>query len=530
MNLGGATNKQEIPAHFDYIVIGGGSGGLSLSKQLSSLSSKETRICLLDYRDPSSQWLRERNGKLNGWMWQLGGTCVNVGCIPKKLMHNSALIGEGINHDAEYFGWNDGKQEGKLSGKHDWKTLVANVQQYIKSLNFGYRTSVTQTYAFDNEDPSLKKLYYLNMKGRFVDDHTLELTDPRKGITKTISGKVIILSVGGTPNIPQDVPGATEYAITSDDIFSLKEEPGKTLVIGASYIALETASFLKGLGYESSVMMRSIPLRGFDQECAWKVVDGMKERGVKFLEQCIPVKIEKSSDHETTGEYTVHYKDLSTQQVYTENYKTIMFAVGRRAVTKELNIDLDMDESGKIIVSDNEQTSKKHIYAIGDCINKKTELTPVAIRAGKLLASRLTNKGTELMDYDNVPTSIFTHPYEYGCCGLSEEEAVQRYGEDDIEVYISLYSPIEHQLSHRDTNKTFMKIITLKSANEKVIGFHYVGANAGEITQGIAVAIKAGATKEHFDNTIGIHPTAAEEMTLLSITKRSGNSAEKDGC
>ncbi|KAG2373326.1 hypothetical protein C9374_012192 [Naegleria lovaniensis] len=524
-NISFQFNKnEEIPDHFDFVVIGGGSGGIACSKQLSLASNSNTKICLLDYRDPSNHWLAERNGKLNGWLWPLGGTCVNVGCIPKKLMHKAAQIGETLSHDAAEFGW-------KLkTEQHDWKILVSNVQNYIKSLNFGYRTAMTHTYAFDAQDSSQKKLYYLNMKAKFINDHTLELTDPRKQTTRTITADRIIISVGGTPNIPSDVPGANEYCITSDDIFSLREAPGKTLVIGASYIALETASFLRGLGYDSTVMMRSIPLRGFDQECAWKIVDGMKDRGTKFLERCIPVKIEKiDGEHD---EYLVHYKNLDNGAIHTEKFNTVMFAVGRRAVTSELNITLDMDDNGKIMANEREETSKNHIYAIGDCINRKTELTPVAIKAGTLLANRLCSVSSELMDYDNVPTTIFTHPYEYGCCGLSEEEAIARFGEDQIEVYISKYAPIEHSLAHRDENKTFMKLICHKTNEntERVIGFHYIGDNAGEITMGVAVAMKSGATKQDFDNTIGIHPTAAEEMTFLTITKRSGKSAEKAGC
>lgn len=363
-NISFQLNKNEkIPNHFDYVVIGGGSGGIACSKQLSLASNSNTKICLIDYRDPSNHWLSERNGKLNGWLWPLGGTCVNIGCIPKKLMHKAAQIGETISRDAAEFGWK------AKSEQHDWKTLVSNVQNYIKSLNFGYRTAMTHTYAFDAQDSSQKKLYYLNMKAKFINDHTLELTDPRKQTTRTITADQIIISVGGAPNIPSDVPGAKEYCITSDDIFSLREAPGKTLVIGASYIALETASFLRGLGYDSTVMIRSIPLRGFDQECAWKIVDGMKDRGTKFLERCIPIKIEKLDQGEVGDEYLVHYKNLDNGMIQTEKFNTVMFAVGRRAVTSELNISLDMDENGKIIVNEREETSKKHIYAIGDCIN-----------------------------------------------------------------------------------------------------------------------------------------------------------------
>ncbi|KAL9656245.1 hypothetical protein ABK040_007860 [Willaertia magna] len=517
--IGGSQNE-ETPNEFDYIVIGGGSGGLACSKRLSIETPLNTKICLIDYRDPTNHWLEQN--EFRKWIWGLGGTCTNVGCIPKKLMHTSALLGETIKHDISHYGW-------KIDSiSHDWSTLVQNVQNHIRSINFGYRIDMTQTFAKDNE---IKKLFYLNMKAKFINDKTIELFDPKKNVKKTISGKNIILAIGGKPRLPDDIPGAKEYAITSDDLFSLKNPPGKTLIIGAGYIALESASFLNGIGYEATVMMRSSPLRGFDKDCSFKLIEGMKDRGVNFIEKSVLKKIIKLNDKE----YQVEYINLETKEIRVDTFNTVMFAIGREALTKELGLSsLQLDKEGKVVVNEKDQSiSHPHIYAIGDCINRKFELTPVAIKAGSLLAKRLCNSECdEIMDYDNIPTSVFTSPYEYGCVGLSEEEAISRYGEDKIEIYITQFTPLEVAFAHRDENKTFMKLVCLKKDNgdEQVIGFHYVGNHAGEITQGVSIALKMGATKKDFERTVGIHPTIAEEMCQITVTKRSGKDPNKRGC
>ena len=228
---------------FDLIVIGGGSGGLALSKEANILGKS---ICVIDYVEPSHQ----------GTKWGLGGTCVNVGCIPKKLMHYSS-----INHDwikmSDSYGWSIDTDNIKFN----WSTLVHNIQQYIKSLNFGYRSRLQR----DN-------ITYINAKASFINSTTIETIDS-SGSISTLHGKHIAISVGGRPKLP-DIPGS-EYCITSDDIFSLKNEPGKTLIIGAAYVALETAGFLTSFGYDTTVMARSIYLRGFDQQCAGEIIDYM---------------------------------------------------------------------------------------------------------------------------------------------------------------------------------------------------------------------------------------------------------------
>jgi len=211
---------------------------------------------------------------------------------------------------------------------------------------------------------------------------------------------------------------------------------------------------------------------------------------------------------------------------------TVLLAIGRDPCTRNLFLDkagVRLSKSGKILANDADQTSASNIFAIGDVAEGRPELTPVAIHAGHLLAKRLAEGSTILTDYEKVPTTVFT-PLEYGCVGLSEEDAIKKYGADDIEVYHTNFQPLEVNLPKRDENKSYCKLVCLKSENERVVGFHYVGPNAGEVTQGFALGIKMGATKTDFDSTIGIHPTSAETFTTMNITKSSGKSSLKTGC
>ncbi len=409
----------------------------------------------------------------------------------------------------------------------DWNTLSSNVQSYIRSVNFGYRSDLSSNH-----------VQYINSFAKFLDANTVELTNA-KGIKQIVTADKFVLAVGGRPKIPVDIPGAQEYAISSDELFSLKKAPGKSLLVGASYIALECAGFLSGLGFETKVMMRSIPLRGFDHECAERVVQFMKEKGTGFLEKSVPVSITKNSQN---GRLVVTYKQVvegGVEATKTEEFDTVMFAVGRESVAakqmglEEIGVHLD-HSTGKIVTNIYEQSNLEHIYAIGDCIKDGLELTPVAIKAGSLLAKRLFGNSTQLMDYQFVPTTVFT-PMEYGAIGFSEEKALQVYGTENIEVYHLHFVPLEQALPHIhhgtiDYTKCFIKLICLKNENERVIGFHYVGPNAGEVTQGAGVAIKCKATRKDFTDTVGIHPTNAEEMTTMTITKSSGQVPEKGGC
>ncbi|KAF2363791.1 Glutaredoxin eukaryotic/virial [Trinorchestia longiramus] len=483
---------------YDMVVIGGGSGGLAASKEAAFWGAK---VAVLDFVKPTPI----------GTQWGLGGTCVNVGCIPKKLMHQAALLSHSLE-DSRSFGWQTPEQI-----PHSWTTLVEGVQNHIGSLNWGYRVQLRD-----------KKVDYINAYAKFADPHTLHTVD-RRGKERTITADKIIVAVGGRPRYP-DIPGAKEYCITSDDLFSLSYAPGKTLLVGASYIALECAGFLAALGFDVTVMVRSIFLRGFDQQMANKVAEFMEKHGVKFIRGAVPTKVEKIEEG-SPGLLRVSAQSEEHGEMKDE-YNTVVVAIGRDPCTGDLgleNTDVKLAKNGKIIVNDEEQSTVPNIFGIGDVIEAGLELTPVAIQAGKLLAKRIYGGSKKKMDYQNVATTVFT-PLEYGCCGLSEEQAIEKYGEQDIEVYHSNFWPLEHTVAHRPENDCYAKLICVKSLKERVVGFHIVGPNAGEITQGFAIALQLGATKENFDDLVGIHPTCAEVLTTLTITKSSGKDASASGC
>lgn len=509
---------------YDLVVIGGGSGGLACSKRAAKILGENGKVAVCDFVKPSWQ----------DTTWGIGGTCVNVGCIPKKLMHNAGLIGEHI-HDGADYGWKTGEKA------HDWATMRENVNNYIRKLNWGYKVQLRE-----------KGVKYLNALAKFKDPHTL-ITTNKKGVTKEITAKQIVIAVGGRPR-NLSIPGA-EHTISSDDIFWMEKDPGKTLCIGASYISLECAGFLASTGRDTTVMVRSILLRGFDQEMANKVGLGLENAGVKFLRTTVPEKIEKMED----GRLKVHYittttteaKDdeepIATETRGSEIFDTVLVAIGRTADTDAIDLKncgvQTHPRSKKVVGGKNgsaETSNVPHIHAIGDCLEGSQELTPVAIQAGKLLAERLFNKSTVQMDYKMVATTVFT-PVEYGAIGYSEEDAIIKWGLPDLEVYAAEFVPLEWAIASdrqkdlsgeaaKQEHKGFCKLVCVKSQQERVVGFHYLGPNAGEVTQGYALGIKLGATKADFDNVVGIHPTTAETFTTMDITKSSGESVEVSGC
>uniref|UniRef100_A0A8C5HCH9 Thioredoxin-disulfide reductase n=1 Tax=Gouania willdenowi TaxID=441366 RepID=A0A8C5HCH9_GOUWI len=437
---------------YDLVVIGGGSGGLACSKEAAQLGLK---VAVLDYVEPSAQ----------GTKWGLGGTCVNVGCIPKKLMHQAALLGTALK-DAKKFGW-------QIPGSvcHDWATMADAVQNHVRSLNWGHRVQLQD-----------KKVKYLNLRGSLVNEHTV------KGLNK--AGKEVRLHAF--------VPGAAEYGITSDDIFWLRKSPGKTLVVGASYVSLECAGFLTGISLDATVMVRSIALRGFDQQIAGLVTDYMEAYGTRFLWKCVPKRVERLA----SGALQVTWANASTGSEEKDTFDSVLWAVGRAPETKILGLDkLGVklnSETGKIIVAADESTSVPNIYAFGDIGEGRPELTPTAVKAGKLLARRLAGHSTELMNYDNV--------------------------------YHAFYKPLEFTVADRDASQCYLKVICERGGHQTILGLHFTGPNAGEVTQGFALGIQCGATYSHLLQTVGIHPTCAEEVVKVSITKRSGLDATVTGC
>jgi len=441
---------------YDLFVIGGGSGGLASAKAAVGYGKK---VACADFVKPTPK----------GTVWGLGGTCVNVGCIPKKLMHHAALLAE-AREDQNIHGWDiDMKQEFK------WNSLVSAVNGHIASLNFGYEQSFEQ-----------EGVKYLNVYASFVDAHTLQLDDCKGKVTQ-VTAKDIIIATGGRPSYP-GIPGDKEFGITSDDLFSLEKAPGKTLVVGASYVALECAGFLTAFGYDTSVMVRSIFLRGFDQDMAGRIAEYMGTIGTKFIRSSTPSKLEKSEN----GRIKVTWEQGANKEEKTDEFDTVLFAMGRYAFTAGINMEnagVVCEKNGKFKVNEQEQTNVPHIYAIGDVQDGRLELTPTAIKAGLLLIKRMYGyKETQLMDYNSVPTTVFT-PIEYGTVGFSEEECREKF-KGDLKIFHTSFKPLEWALnfghSEKD-HKGYVKVC-VQVSTDKVVGFHILAPNAGEITQGIGIA------------------------------------------
>lgn len=481
----------EAGYEYDLLVIGGGSGGLACAKEAAGLGA---RVAVLDFVKPSP----------HGSKWGLGGTCVNVGCIPKKLMHQAALLGESAV-DAPDFGWSN-----LTKGAHSWEVMREKVQDYIKSLNFGYRVQLRE-----------KSVTYLNKLGKFIDAHTIETVDSKGKSVNVTAGRVVI-AVGGRPS-PLDCPGG-EHAISSDDLFSLESSPGKTLVVGAGYVSLECGGFLVGLGLDVTILVRSMLLRGFDRECAGRIKDYMEAHGTKFIMEATPTSVVRTD----AGQLHVTFSNGDSG-----DFDTVIAAVGRTADTAGLNLagaGVQSNPRNHKLYATNEQTNVPNIYAIGDVLDGRPELTPVAIQAGRLLARRLFAGATDAMDYDLVPTAVFT-PIEYGAVGLSEDDAIARYGADAVDSYLSEFAPLEWALpEHRQHGSACYAKVVVRLADQRVLGMHILSPSAGEIIQGFGVALRQGIVYQDLLDTVGIHPIIAEELVQMTISRSSGESTAKAGC
>ncbi|EDX00106.1 thioredoxin reductase 2, mitochondrial [Drosophila yakuba] len=482
---------------YDLVVLGGGSAGLACAKEAAGCGA---RVLCFDYVKPTPV----------GTKWGIGGTCVNVGCIPKKLMHQASLLGEAV-HEAVAYGWNVDDQ----NLRPDWRKLVRSVQNHIKSVNWVTRVDLRD-----------KKVEYVNSMCSFRDSHTIEYVAMPGAENRQVTSEYVVVAVGGRPRYP-DIPGAVELGITSDDIFSYEREPGRTLVVGAGYVGLECACFLKGLGYEPTVMVRSIVLRGFDRQMSELLAAMMTERGIPFLGTTIPKAVERQAD----GRLLVRYHNTTTQKDGSDVFDTVLWAIGRKGLIEDLNLEAAgvKTHDDKIVVDGAEATSVPHIFAVGDIIYGRPELTPVAILSGRLLARRLFAGSTQLMDYADVATTVFT-PLEYSCVGMSEETAIELRGADNIEVFHGYYKPTEFFIPQKSVRHCYLKAVAEVSGDQKILGLHYIGPVAGEVIQGFAAALKSGLTVKTLLNTVGIHPTTAEEFTRLSITKRSGRDPTPASC
>lgn len=451
--------------HFDYIAIGGGSGGIASANRAARLGKKAAVI----------------EAK------HIGGTCVNVGCVPKKAMWYAGQIADAL-HYASDFGFKDFVKENKPS--FDWSRLVKNREAYIERIHTAYQRG------FDSNQVTV-----INGFATFVNKNTVDVD----GTLYTADH--ITIATGGRPSIP-NVEGA-EYGIDSDGFFALTEQPQKVAVVGAGYIAVELAGVFHALGSQTHLLVRKEkPLRSFDDMLSNTLVEQMEKHGPTLHTHSTPQRIEKLTD----GRLVVHFTNGQTL----EPVDVLVWAVGREPATDNINLaaaGVELDQNGFIITDKYQNTNIKGIYAVGDNTGR-AQLTPVAVAAGRRLCERLfNNKPYEHLDYSNIATVVFSHPV-IGTVGLTETEAVEQYGEDNVSVYNSQFTALYQAITEDYRDPTRMKLICV-GKEEKIIGIHSIGFGSDELLQGFAVALKMGATKVDFDNTIAIHPTSAEEFVTL---------------
>lgn len=445
--------------HFDLISIGGGSGGVATAIRAASHGAKCAVI--------------ESN--------KLGGTCVNVGCVPKKVMWFASQVAETLAVAKDY-GF-----DCKIN-HFDWKTLVTRREAYITRLNNIYENLLTK-----NNIASIPGF------AKFSQNNSIQAGN------QTYTADHIVIATGGIPTIP-NIPGA-QLGIDSDGFFALDKQPKKAAVVGAGYIAVELAGMLHGLGSETTLMVRKEhPLRNFDPLLSKTLVDYIHtQQGFTLLNHHIPNKLTKEDD----GTITVHCDN----DKMVGGFDCVIWAVGRSPNSHRLdlhNTDIHVDERGYIPSDNYQNTSVSGVYSLGDVCGKM-QLTPVAIAAGRRLANRLFTDDKEChLNYDNIPTAVFSHP-PIGTVGLTEPQAKEQYGE--IKIYRSEFTPMFNAITEQ-SQPTAMKLITT-GKEERVVGCHIIGMGADEMLQGFAVAIKMGATKKDFDNTVAIHPTSAEELVTM---------------
>lgn len=409
----------------------------------------------------------------------MGGTCVNVGCVPKKLFVYASHFKEEYHH-AEGFGWGEAKPE------FNWPTLLENKNTEISRLNGIYKGML------DNAGVT-----HFDGRARIVDEHHISINNET-----TISTDKILIATGGWPSVPE-FPGS-EHVITSNEAFFLEALPKRSLVVGGGYIAVEFAGIFAGMGIESHLSYRGpLFLRNFDQDVREVVAEELKKKDISLHFNSNVESIEKQAD----GSFKVNFKEGNHLEV-----DLVMYATGRTPNVTDIgleNVPVEQGKNGAILVDDEFRTNVPNIFALGD-VTDKVQLTPVAIKEAMAFVQTQFMDMPTKMDYEGIATAVFCQP-NIGTVGLTEEEARAQYG--DVDIYRSSFRAMKHTLSGSD-ERSMMKIIVDK-ASDKVVGVHMVGAEAGEIIQGIAIALKAGATKATFDATVGIHPTSAEEFVTM---------------
>jgi glutathione reductase (NADPH) len=443
---------------FNFICIGGGSGGIAAVQRAAEYG---VRTALIEQA-------------------RLGGTCVNVGCVPKKVMWNAAGIAAAITDAADY-GFDS------VLRAHDWQTLKERRDAYVARLNAIYERNLAN-----------KQVVYLAGHGKFIDAHTLEVAGER------VTAERILIATGCEPIIPS-VPGAS-LGITSDGFFELASQPKRVAVIGSGYVACELGGAFRALGSHVSLFLRkNRVLASFDSMLGTALLREMQSDGIEVHGEAVPAALEKAA----TG-----VAFLTADGRRFDGFDCVLWAVGRGPRTAALGLaaaGIACDEAGHVLTDEYQATNIAGVFAVGD-VTGRAALTPVAIAAGRRLADRLFGgRADRKLDYAMIPTVVFTHP-PIGTVGLSETEARAKYG-NEIKVYSSSFVSMYHALSDHKP-KSAMKLICC-GPEERIIGCHVIGEGADEMLQGFAVAVRMGACKRDFDDTVAIHPTSAEEMVTM---------------
>lgn len=471
--------------HYDLIVIGGGSGGLGAARRAAQYGAK---VALVEET------------------WRLGGTCVNVGCVPKKIMWHAADLREKLHQSAAYGFKHLSDEEMKI----DWPTLKSKRDKYIQRLNGIYERNVEK----DN-------VAFFTGRARFVDANTISVSPTYlkatggSDVERLITADRTVIAVGGKPTRPTGIEGA-ELGFDSDGFFDLKDLPKRVVVVGAGYIAVELAGILHTLGAETHLLIRRDKvLKVFDPLLQDTLQKHMVHTGIHIHTHTNVTKITtevESPDLTVPFPKTVHVD--SGEPIEAD---VVLWAIGRHSLTADLGIDkvgVELAKNGDVVVDEYQKTNVDNIFALGD-VGGKELLTPVAIAAGRRLSNRLYG-GVEgdRLDYTNVPTVVFSHP-TIGTVGLTEPEARAKYGDDQIKIYKSSFTSLYYSMMEADDKEpTAYKLICV-GPEEKVVGLHLIGMGSDEMLQGFAVAIKMGATKKDFDDVVPIHPTSAEEVVTM---------------
>ncbi|KAI0203179.1 putative glutathione protein [Astrocystis sublimbata] len=466
-----------ISKETDLLVIGGGSGGLGAARMASGKFGAKAMIV-------------ESN--------RLGGTCVNVGCVPKKVTFNAAAIAEAI-HESKAYGFHV-----KETAPFDWASFKVKRDSYIKRLNGIYERNLAND-----------KIEYVHGRAKLLSRNEVEITSD-DGSKSTVRAAKILLAVGGRPTSFPDIPGA-DYGINSDGFFDIATLPKKVALVGAGYIAVEFAGMFNALGVETHLFIRHKTfLRHFDPMIQDGVTNEYERLGIHLHKESSQSRVDKDP---STGKLTVHYKD-SNGEGQLSGIDHLIWAIGRVPETDHLGLEsagVKLNEKGQVIVDDSQNTNVDNIFALGD-VTGNVELTPVAIAAGRRLAERLYGPAelfaNARLDYSNIPSVVFSHP-EVGSIGLSEPEAIEKYGKENLKVYTTNFTAMYYaMMDPEDKAPTKYKVIC-HGPNEKVVGLHIMGLGSGEMLQGFGVAIKMGATKKDLDSCVAIHPTSSEELVTL---------------